>query len=189
MRMTIVNWLHVFSLVILGIPHLTYAMAHLETDQICQAPEQNYLSNIEQRLSRISVNQDNSNVANIAYIIAAAFNAQYQSAIETRNISMILNQEISNQKKVSLLDVKRTLAAIGANVDVERDISLKEIAELTNKVIITRDQFKNYYALIFSSPTYVYLVYGINNQQALVCPMTKSEYLRKYVTDKALILH
>ncbi len=186
MRMT--PWLYIVILTILTTPNLANAMAHIGAYQACKLPESNYLSEIQQRLSLISINQDNTNVANIAYIISAAFNSEYKSSIDISYVSTILNKDDSNQRKISLLDIKRTLTAIGARVDAEQYTSLQEILNLTNKVIISKDHYNNYYAMIGSSPNYVYLVYGINNQRALICPVSKVEYVTSYTTNKFLIL-
>ncbi|AXI03921.1 hypothetical protein [Aquirhabdus parva] len=154
----------------------------------CAAPESNYPAYIHTMLSRIERNPQDSNTASIAFIMAAAITVRYNIPVDAEKISTLLSHETLGIRPISMLDIKRVFTQLGFQVDARKTERSEEVLTLSHQILITQDQQKNFVALITASSSYAYLIYGIVNQQALICPIHKSVFIKSYTTEKFLVL-
>ncbi|AXI04035.1 hypothetical protein [Aquirhabdus parva] len=155
----------------------------------CAAPESNYPAYIHSMLSRIGHHPQDSNTASIAFIMAAAITARYNIPVDAEKISSLLNHETLGIRPISMLDIKRVFTLLGLQVDARKTEQPEEVLTLSSQILITQDQQKNFMALITTSNSYAYLIYGVVNQEALICPVHKSVFMKSYTTEKFLILN
>ncbi len=175
------------ALIVLAL--ITAPSAQASLLPVCSAPETNYPAYIQSQLSRITPNAHESNTASIAFIMAAAITAKYSVSVDAKQITAMLRQEMQGHPQITLLDIKRTFNQLGFATDGKKAERPEEVLGLTNQILIAQDQQQNYMALIAASETYVYLIYGVVNQQALICPIHKSKFMASYTTQKFLLIN
>lgn len=156
---------------------------------MCSASVKHIPNNIQNSISKLKMSSINSNTSNIAFIIASAIAAKHNKPIEIEHITTYL-QAYRNQQNFyySLLDIKKTFENFNISVEAKKNASPFDMLKLTNEILIGIDQQDQLFALVGSSQEYVYLIYGIMNRKALICPLKKSLFIQNFTTNKFLIL-
>ncbi|WP_454666255.1 hypothetical protein [Acinetobacter calcoaceticus] len=156
---------------------------------MCSASVKHIPDNIQNSISKLKMSSINSNTSNIAFIIASAIAAKHNKPIDIEHITTYL-QAYRNQQNFyySLLDIKKTFENFNISVEAKKNASPFDILKLTNNILIGIDQQDQLFALVGSSQEYVYLIYGVMNRKALICPLKKSLFIQNFTTNKFLIL-
>lgn len=156
---------------------------------MCSASVQHIPDNIQSSISKLKVDSIDSNSSNIAFIIASAIAAKHHKQIDIEPITVYL-QALRNQQNFyySLLDIKKTFENFNISVEAKKNASPFDMLKLTNEILIGIDHQDQFFALVGSSKEYVYLIYGIMNRKALICPLKKSLFIQNFTTNKFLIL-
>jgi hypothetical protein len=156
---------------------------------MCSASVQHIPDNIQSSISKLKLGSIESNSSNIAFIIASAIAAKHNKPIDLDRITVYL-QALQNQQNFyySLLDIKKTFENFNISVEAKKNASPFDMLKLTNEILIGIDQQDQLFALVGSSQEYVYLIYGIMNRKALICPLKKSLFIQNFTTNKFLIL-
>jgi len=156
---------------------------------MCSASVQHIPDNIQSSISKLKLGSIESNSSNIAFIIASAIAAKHNKPIDIERITVYL-QALRNQQNFyySLLDIKKTFENFNISVEAKKNASPFDMLKLTNEILIGIDQQDQLFALVGSSQEYVYLIYGIMNRKALICPLKKSLFIQNFTTNKFLIL-
>lgn len=156
---------------------------------MCSASVQHIPDDIQSSISKLKVGLIESNSSNIAFIIASAIAAKHNKPIDLDRITVYL-QALRNQQNFyySLLDIKKTFENFNISVEAKKNASPFDMLKLTNEILIGIDQQDQLFALVGSSQEYVYLIYGIMNRKALICPLKKSLFIQNFTTNKFLIL-
>lgn len=156
---------------------------------MCSASVKHIPNNIQNSISKLKMSSINSNTSNIAFIIASAIAAKHNKPIDIEHITTYL-QAYRNQQNFyySLLDIKKTFENFNISVEAKKNASPFDMLKLTNEILIGIDQQDQLFALVGSSQEYVYLIYGIMNRKALICPLKKSLFIQNFTTNKFLIL-
>lgn len=156
---------------------------------LCTIPEPQYLAAIKSKLSQIKTIDENTNQANIAYIISAAISAQSKNKIiKQNNINKILGEKSQNVEHISFLQIKQVLNKLGTRVSTVQVNNAKSLVLLKNKVLITQDKYKNYITLVASSETTLYFLYGKNQSDAILCPINKQLFNNGFTINKFIVL-
>lgn len=156
---------------------------------MCSASVKHIPDNIQSSISKLKVGSIDSNSSNIAFIIASAITAKYDKQIDLDLITVYLQaQRNQHNFHYSLLDIKKTFENFNISVEAKKNASPFDMLKLTNEILIGIDQQDQLFALVGSSQEYVYLIYGIMNQKALICPLKKSLFIQNFTTNKLLIL-
>lgn len=167
----------------------TQATTVYRSINMCSASVQHIPDNIQSAISKLKVGSIESNSSNIAFIIASAIAAKYDKQIDLDLINVYLQAQ-RNQKNFSysLLDIKKIFENFNISVEAKKNASPFDLLNLSNEILIGIDQQDQFFALVGSSQEYVYLIYGIMNQKALICPLKKSLFIQNFTTNKFLIL-
>jgi len=167
----------------------TQATTVYRSINMCSASVQHIPNDIQSSISKLKVGSIESNSSNIAFIIASAITAKYDKQIDLDRITVYL-QTLRNQQNFyySLLDIKKTFENFNISVEAKKNASPFDMLKLTNEILIGIDHQNQLFALVGSSQEYVYLIYGIMNRKALICPLKKSLFIQNFTTNKFLIL-
>lgn len=167
----------------------TQATTVYRSINMCSASVQHIPDNIQSAIAKLKVGSIESNSSNIAFIIASAIAAKYDKQIDLDLINVYLQAQ-RNQKNFyySLLDIKKTFENFNISVEAKKNASPFNLLNLSNEILIGIDQQDQFFALVGSSQEYVYLIYGIMNQKALICPLKKSLFIQNFTINKFLIL-
>lgn len=175
-------------LCLFGLPFLAIqGNAYMTT--LCSTPETNYLKYIQSVLSNIKTKKDESNAAKIAFIIAAAISSKFNQSVDQEQILQLLIQKTQNKRAVSYLDIKQVLNNLGFSVDAIQSNNTDILTELSQYTFITQDSQNNYIANIASSDSKLYFIYGKFEQDAIICSLNRSLFLRNFSNNKFLILN
>lgn len=167
----------------------TQATTVYRSINMCSASVQHIPNNIQSSISKLKVGSINSNSSNIAFIIASAITAKYDKQIDLDLITVYLQtQRNLENSHYSLLDIKKTFENFNISVEAKKNASPFDLLSLSNEILIGIDQQDQFFALVGSSQEYVYLIYGIMNRKALICPLKKSLFIQNFTTNKFLIL-
>lgn len=167
----------------------TQATTVYRSINMCSASVQHIPNNIQSSISKLKVGSINSNSSNIAFIIASAITAKYDKQIDLDLITVYLQaQRNLENSHYSLLDIKKTFENFNISVEAKKNASPFDLLNLSNEILIGIDQQDQFFALVGSSQEYVYLIYGIMNRKALICPLKKSLFIQNFTTNKFLIL-
>ncbi len=167
----------------------TQATTIYRSINMCSASVKNIPDNIQSSISKLKVGSIESNSSNIAFLIASAITAKYDKQIDLDRITAYLQAQ-RNQKNFyySLLDIKKTFENLNISVEAKKNASPFDLLNLSNEILVGIDQQDQFFALVGSSQEYVYLIYGIMNRKALICPLKKSLFIQNFTTNKFLIL-
>ncbi len=167
----------------------TQATTVYRSINMCSASVQHIPNNIQSSISKLKVGSINSNSSNIAFIIASAITAKYDKQIDLDLITVYLQaQRNQSNSSYSLLDIKKTFENFNISVEAKKNASPFDLLNLSNEILIGIDHQNQLFALIGSSQEYVYLIYGIMNRKALICPLKKTLFIQNFTTNKFLIL-
>ncbi|MFW1857462.1 hypothetical protein [Acinetobacter defluvii] len=156
---------------------------------LCSTPETTYLKHIQFVLSNIKTEKDESNLAKIAFIIAAAISSKFNQFVDQEQIVQLLMQKTQNKRPVSYLDIKQVFNSLGFSVDAIKSDNKDILNELSQYIFITQDSHNNYIANIASSDSKLYFIYGKFGQDAIICSLNRSLFLRNFTNNKFLILN
>lgn len=167
----------------------TQATTVYRSINMCSASVQHIPDNIQSSISKLKVGSIESNSSNLAFIIASAITAKHNQHIDVDHIAIYL-QTIKSSKDFyySLLDIKKTFENFNISVEAKKNASPFDLLKLSNEILIGIDHQDQFFALVGSSQEYVYLIYGIMNRKALICPLKKSLFIQNFTTNKFLIL-
>lgn len=168
----------------------TQATTVYRSINMCSASVKNIPDNIQNPVSKLQVGSIKSDTtSNIAFIIASAITAKYDKKIDLDRITVYL-QTLRNQQDFyySLLDIKKTFEHFNTPIEAKKNASPFDLLNLSNEILIGIDHQNQLFALVGSSKEYVYLIYGIMNRKALICPLKKSLFIQNFTTNKFLIL-
>ncbi|MDC0840713.1 hypothetical protein POD11_00370 [Acinetobacter sp. P1(2023)] len=167
----------------------TQATTIYRSINMCSASVKNIPDNIQSSISKLKVGSIESNSSNIAFLIASAITAKYDKQIDLDRITAYLQAQ-RNQKNFyySLLDIKKTFENLNISVEAKKNASPFDLLNLSNEILVGIDQQDQFFALVGSSQEYVYLIYGVMNRKALICPLKKSLFIQNFTTNKFLIL-
>ncbi|EEY77566.1 hypothetical protein HMPREF0012_00435 [Acinetobacter calcoaceticus RUH2202] len=156
---------------------------------MCSASVKHIPDNIQSSISKLKVGSIDSNTSNISFILASAVAAKHNKPIDIERIAVYLQAQRNQQNfYYSLLDIKKTFENFNISVEAKKNASPFDMLKLTNEILIGIDQQDQLFALVGSSQEYVYLIYGIMNRKALICPLKKSLFIQNFTTNKFLIL-
>lgn len=158
--------------------------------QLCGIPKVQCPEYIQSALRNVNVTDGhtNSNTASLAFIIASAITTKYHVKINQKDIIDGLNENTHQSRLVTLLDIKRVINDLGFDVDAVQAEENADMSTFVNEILITQDRNKNIIALVASSESYVYFVYGVVANNALLYDVKKSNFMNAYTTRKFLIL-
>lgn len=168
----------------------TQATTVYRSINMCSATVKNIPDNIHNPVSKLKVGSIKSDTtSNIAFIIASAIATKHNQQIEVDHIAISL-QTIKSSKDFyySLLDIKKTFEYFNVPIEAKKNASPFDFLNLSNEILIGIDHQNQFFALVGSSQEYVYLIYGIMNKKALICPLKKSLFIQNFTTNKFLIL-
>lgn len=167
----------------------TQATTVYRSINMCSASVQHIPDNIQSSISKLKVGSIESNSSNIAFIIASAITTKYDKQIGLDLIAVYLQtQRNQSNSYYSLLDIKKTFENFNISVEAKKNASPFDLLNLSNEILIGIDQQDQFFALVGSSQEYVYLIYGIMNRKALICPLKKSLFIQNFTTNKFLLL-
>lgn len=156
---------------------------------MCSASVKHIPDNIQSSISKLKVGSIDSNTSNISFIVASAVAAKHNKPIDIERIAVYLQAQRNQQNfYYSLLDIKKTFENFNISVEAKKNASAFDMLKLTNEILIGIDQQDQLFALVGSSQEYVYLIYGIMNRKALICPLKKSLFIQNFTTNKFIIL-
>ena len=168
----------------------TQATTVYRSINMCSASVKHIPDHIQSSISKLKVGSIKSDTtSNIAFIIASAIATKHNQQIDVDHIAIYL-QTIKSSKDFyySLFDIKKTFENFNIYVEAKKNASPFDMLKLTNEILIGIDQQDQLFALVGSSQEYVYLIYGIMNRKALICPLKKSLFIQNFTTNKFLIL-
>lgn len=167
----------------MGITNVSVAMI-----KTCSNSEKSYLSEIRNHLLRVKTTNDESENARIAFIIASAIATKFNISVDQNTITQRLNQKTQLQRQVSFLDIKQVIHELGYVSEGLKATTPLALQSLSREILITQDADKNYIALVGQSNINLYFIYGEFNREAIVCPITKSTFLKSYSNSTFLVL-
>ncbi len=160
----------------------------MHADSLCMSPEAPYVTYLSQVLARVNFDLAESNESSVAYIIASALSARHRVSIDAGAIATTLKQATQQRRPVSLLDVKQSINRQGYTVTATMLDHATDLQDMMDRIIITRDREQNYLAIVAASPTYAYLIYGIYQHHALICPISWTTMQNGFVSNKVLLV-
>lgn len=150
--------------------------------------EKHYLSKIKNDLMYIKTIADQSNNAQIAFIIASAIAIKFHRYIDQRTITHILNEKTLLKNKVSLLDIKQVLHELNFSTDAVKATDPLALQYLSHEILITQDIKQNFIALAGLFQNNLHFIYGKFEHEVLLCSVNKSSFIDHYSNNKFLIL-